>query len=103
MELMPRMTRYVVGLVAFVSCNDQEERHEDGGIRGSVAKCGGILNYFMARVREREKENKTNLSINRGLTLSVHVPPLRQGCVAHGCSTISHCSPDSPSAHVQRY
>lgn len=25
------------------------------GIRGSVAKCGGILNYFMARVRERIK------------------------------------------------
>jgi len=38
-----------------------------------------------------------------GLTLRVHVPPLRQGLVAQGCSTISHCSPERPSAHVQRY
>lgn len=35
------------------------------GIRGSVAKCGGILNYFMARVRDRERERKKNESIHK--------------------------------------
>lgn len=36
-------------------------------------------------------------------TLIEHVPPLLQGLVAHGCSTISQRGPDNPSAHVHRY
>lgn len=48
--------------------------------------------------REVKIQQKIRNDLN---TLRVHVPPFLHGCVAHGCSTISHRSPDSPSVHVQ--
>lgn len=59
-ELMPRMTRYVVGLVAFVSCKKRGRDRGVGGIREERGEMRRHIKLFYgtARVRrEKESEN----------------------------------------------
>lgn len=60
-ELMPRMTRYVVGLVAFVSCKKRGRDRGVGGIREERGEMRRHIKLFYgtARVREERKRART--------------------------------------------